>query len=141
MLDACDIQHVHIESLHCTCSDLVPFGSSGDFGSEHSSLRTLVYVPRGRQCPRRAGHSRCDSTPAVVAHARHICDGPRAWEKPREHSVGYPTWSSSLVRFMPEQFSSAWERWHCSCEPGLVGAIRTRVRAICITSSPVRHCF
>src|SRR5262245_4448581 len=67
---ACDIQHVHVECLHRTCSNLVPFGSSGDFGSEHSSLRTLVYVPRGRQCPRRAGHSRCDSTRAVVAHAK-----------------------------------------------------------------------
>src|SRR5262245_5594849 len=73
---ACDIQHVHVESLHRTCSDLVPFGSSGDFGSEHSSLRTLVYVPRGRQCHRRAAPGRCDSTRAVVAQAKHIRDGP-----------------------------------------------------------------
>jgi hypothetical protein len=69
---AWDTQDVHVESLHCTCSDLVPFGSSGDFGSNRSALRTLVYVPPGRKCPPRAGHSRCDSARAVVARAKLI---------------------------------------------------------------------
>ena len=47
---------------------LVPFGRSGSRGSKHSALRGLVYVPRGRCCPHRPGHCRCDCDGAVIAH-------------------------------------------------------------------------
>jgi hypothetical protein len=83
------------ENLHRTCCDLVPFGSGGDFGSEHSALRTLVYVPRGRQCPRRAGHSRCDSARAVVAHAGTTAWLLRAWNRRR-----YPHKSPSDLHYI-----------------------------------------
>jgi hypothetical protein len=59
---------VDIESLYRACCHLVPFGRSGSRGSNHSALRGLVYVPRGRCCPHRAGHCRCNCDGAVIAH-------------------------------------------------------------------------
>src|SRR5262245_43648784 len=58
---------VHIESLYRACCHLVPFGRSGSRGGKHSALRGLVYVSRGRCCPRRACHSRCNCDSAVIA--------------------------------------------------------------------------
>jgi hypothetical protein len=58
---------VHVESPHRTCCNLVPFGLGGNFGSEREALRALVYVLRGRWCPRRVPHGPCDSARAVIA--------------------------------------------------------------------------
>jgi hypothetical protein len=68
-----------IESVYRARCHLVPFGRSGDRGSEHPALRGLVYASGGR----RAGHCRCNRTGTVIAPVsratqlidRTFCDG------------------------------------------------------------------
>jgi hypothetical protein len=78
----------YTESLYRSRCHLVPFGRSGDRGSEHPALRGLVYVSIGRRCLCRAGHCRCDCADALIApiscRNRTFCDGQHT---PRGHPI------------------------------------------------------